>query len=71
MDSEQVVYLGESKNMRARLQSHRRTYKAESLSASWVLMEGTLPLHLKERETDLIGALYKQTGQPPRFQYRG
>ena len=68
---DEVVYLGESNSLSGRLRSHGQKYKAESLSTSWCTMEGALAHHLKERETDLIGAFYKQVGEPPRFQYGG
>ena len=42
-----------------------------SLSASRAIMPGALKYQLEERETDLIGAFYKQGGEPPRFQYGG
>ncbi len=71
MGGDAVVYLGESNGLRGRLRSHGQKYKAESLSASWSTMEGAPAHQLKERETDLIGAFYKQVGEPPRFQYGG
>ena len=70
VDGQNVVYLGESNELSARLQSHHRNYRFEALSASWVVMEGAFPHHLREREADLIGAFYKQVGKPPKFQYR-
>ncbi|HIF95323.1 MAG: hypothetical protein ABGX04_07565 [Myxococcales bacterium] len=71
MTGDEVVYLGESTGLRGRLRSHGQKYRAESLSASWCAMENALAHQLKERETDLIGAFYKQVGEPPRFQYGG
>ena len=71
IDGDEVVYLGESTGLKGRLESHRQRYRAESLLASWCVMENALTHQLKERETDLIGAFYKQVGEPPRFQYRG
>jgi hypothetical protein len=66
-----VVYLGESKSLRDRLSAHRRRFSEWEVSASWVEMRGALPHHLKERETDLIGAYFLACGVPPRFQYAG
>ena len=71
IDGDEVVYLGESNGLKERLKSHRQKYLAEPLSASWCVMESALAHQLKERETDLIGAFYKQIGEPPRFQYGG
>jgi len=71
IDGDEVVYLGESNGLRGRLRSHAQKYKGQSLSVSWCSMEGALAHQLKERETDLIGAFYKQGGGAPRFQYGG
>ncbi len=67
--NERVVYLGESTLLRTRLTAHMRRPNGSELSASWVEMEDALPHHLKERETDLIGAFFKTAGAPPLLQY--
>ena len=70
MSGNQVVYLGESKELWSRLTTHAATYRGHAMTASWVTMPSALPPHLKERETDLIGGFYKQMKVPPRLQYK-
>jgi hypothetical protein len=70
LDGKQVVYLGESKALSGRLVAHRRTFQGHDLSCSWVRIVGALPHHLKERETDLIGAFFCQHERAPKFQYK-
>lgn len=67
----EVVYVGESANLRSRLKAHSRKYRELGLAADIVVMPGALAHHLKEREVDVIGAFYKVTGRPPVLQYRG
>lgn len=66
----EVVYLGQSKQLGSRLASHARRH-GDLLRFSWVRMDGALEHHLRERETDLIGAAYLALGSPPRLQYAG
>jgi hypothetical protein len=66
-----LVYMGESRNLRARLGSHARTAPFAGCMASFVIMDGTYPHHRKERETDLVGAYYMRESRPPRYQYGG
>jgi len=65
----QVVYLGESGSLKNRIIRHAATFRGQEVSASWVEMPGALPHHLKERETDLIGAFYQVRRTPPHYQY--
>ena len=60
--SKRVIYLGETLDLGARLKAHARRFG--NISASFVTMEDALPHHLKERETDLIGAHYHSHGRP-------
>ena len=71
VDGCSVVYVGESIMLRDRLRAHAAWRSAMTLRASYVPMWPVLPHHLKERETDLIGAFYEQVGEPPVLQYRG
>lgn len=64
-----LVYLGESNRLSSRLASHAKDGRFKSCSVSFSLMEGALPWHLKERETDLIGAYFLETNQAPMYQY--
>ena len=69
MEENEIVYFGESKNLNSRLVAHNRIFKDKEISVSWSIMTDALPHNLKERETDLIGAYYKQMNQPPKYQY--
>jgi excinuclease UvrABC nuclease subunit len=64
-----VVYLGESKSLKNRMQAHASRFREQAIEASWVEMPNALPHHLKERETDLIGAFFSARKVPPRLQY--
>ena len=70
LDAMKMVYFGESKLLDRRLKQHARDYRDQGVLVSWVVMADPLPYHLKERETDLIGAFYKKMRIPPRDQYR-
>jgi hypothetical protein len=65
----EVVYLGESKSLKDRLRAHAIRFVGQEMECSWVEMPGALPHHLKERETDLIGAFFSVRETPPRLQY--
>ncbi len=69
MEENEIVYFGESKNLNSRLVAHNRIFKDKEIFVSCSVMPDALPHNLKERETDLIGAYYKQMNQPPKYQY--
>jgi hypothetical protein len=69
LESGRIVYLGESKSIKSRMREHAARFREQEMEASWVEMPDALPHHLKERETDLIGAYFKTKGAPPRLQY--
>lgn len=69
LDGPEAVYAGKATNLRSRVGTHRRSYAEHELSVVCHTMPDALLHHLYERETDLIGALYKHTGEVPRFQY--
>ncbi len=69
-DSTGIVYLGESNQLSSRLASHAKDARFRSCSVSFSLIKSALPWHLKERETDLIGAFFLETNQSPMFQYK-
>lgn len=71
MDASELVYLGESRQLRVRLRSHASRLAGASFRVSYCELPGALPHQLKEREADIIGAYYKQTRTPPRLQYGG
>ena len=70
-NSNSLLYVGESRSLRARLISHVR--------ASWMpyepyfsfstLPNATLAYQRHELESDLLGAYYRQTRRVPVFQY--
>lgn len=65
----QLLYVGESRSLHARLLSHSKALRFLHCEASWHSMPGAPPHQLKERETDLIGSYMLQTHQPPLYQY--
>ena len=69
LNTENIVYIGETKNLHSRLISHAKKYDQFSLKFSCCEMKEAKPYHLKERETDLIGAFYKHERQVPLYQY--
>ena len=64
----EVVYLGQSSNLQARLRAHYRSTK-EWTEAAWVVMPDAPRHHRLERETDLIGAFFLEHRRPPKYQY--
>jgi hypothetical protein len=70
-DNLSLAYLGESKDLNARLSTHRRDNRFNGCTYSVHLMPEALPHQLKERETDLIGGYFLKKNEPPIFQYRG
>ncbi len=70
-NASELVYLGESEDLRSRLMSHRMRFNDSVTGASWCVLKDALSHHLKERETDLIGAYFMCCRRPPRYQYGG
>ena len=69
LNTENVVYMGETKNLNSRLISHAKKYKQLNLKFSYCEMKQAEAYQLKERETDLIGAFYKHERLVPLYQY--
>ena len=69
VEDSQVSYVGESKNLRARLRSHVRTWQSPAI-CSWVVTpHATEAYQRHELENDLIGSFYCQHGHSPRRQF--
>jgi len=69
-DTEEVLYIGETINLRQRLGTHlRREWGCKPAFAYSIQTSSILPHQLKELENDLVGALYQQSGAAPRFQF--
>lgn len=66
---EDIVYFGESKNLKNRIISHSKNINFEKSLVSVHEMFGAYPYQLKEREVDLIGAYYLSTKSSPKYQY--
>jgi hypothetical protein len=72
LDTGEVLYIGETRNLRQRLLEHlRRAWGDPPCFVHSVQVSSVLPHQLKEMENDLIGALYEQSGAAPRFQFGG
>lgn len=67
--SENIVYFGESKNLKNRITNHSKNINFENSLVSVHKMTNAYPHQLKEREADLIGAYYLATGSSPKYQY--
>lgn len=66
----EVVYIGQSKNLRLRIVSHLRRNWGMPIDIWCVKLDGTcLDHHLYEVENDLIAAFYSQTKTVPRWQF--
>lgn len=65
-----LIYLGESKNLKTRIYAHLKTPRLSGCMVSYAIMDGADAHHLKERETDLIGAYFLSQAKPPAFQYQ-
>lgn len=68
-----VVYIGQSKGLRSRLQSHaKRDWGDIEAAYSYVMCPPEiLPHQLKEWENDLIAGYYAEIGRPPVYQFTG
>jgi len=65
-----ILYIGESRNLVARLGSHAQRSWGEAASYSYVTLGREIPRHnLRELENDLIGAYYHTTGRAPALQF--
>jgi len=70
MDSGEVVYIGETRNLRQRLRAHLgRDWQCRPGFVYSVQAPTILPHQLKELENDLIGALYGRPETVARFQF--
>ncbi|RYD02494.1 hypothetical protein N752_24505 [Desulforamulus aquiferis] len=65
----ELLYIGESKNLRSRLNSHRKKDWGQEVMFSYYIMNPeTKEYQLKEIENDLIGGYYALTKIVPKFQ---
>lgn len=67
---EEVVYLGESKQLGARIRAHSGAQRFAGCLASFHCIPEAMDHHLLEREVDLIGAFYAVRRRAPLHQYR-
>ena len=64
-----MLYCGETKDLKKRLNIHKRNSNFFHSKVSFIVMENSLPHQLKEREVDLIGAYFELRKTPPVHQY--
>ena len=64
-----MLYCGETKELKGRLNEHKRNPNFSNSKASFSVMNNCLPHQLKEREVDLIGAYFELRKTPPIHQY--
>lgn len=57
LSSKEVVYIGESVNLRQRLRAHARSARFSGCKYSVLFIPAAPPHQLRERETDLIGSI--------------
>ena len=71
--NEEILYIGQSANIKARLTAHCRKDWGESpvIFKYYSMPDETLPHQLKEWENDLIGAYYYLTKHVPKYQFAG
>ncbi|GAL03381.1 hypothetical protein JCM19237_6275 [Photobacterium aphoticum] len=71
INSNDVIYIGETQNIAKRLQSHSRVnWGGKQVSFSFVDTLNLAESHLRhEIEVDLIGAYFEEQGRVPLFQY--
>lgn len=69
-DGEELLYIGESKNLRDRLTTHAaKDWQHSTVHFSYVEFPGDTPAYQRhEIENDLLGGFYAQTKQIPLFQ---
>ena len=71
MQAAQVVYVGESKDLKARLRTHARNW-ASRADCSWAMTPHASHVYQRhELENDLLGAAYDLTGCAPTVQFGG
>jgi excinuclease UvrABC nuclease subunit len=70
-DDQEVLYIGQSNNMRRRLRAHnRKSTQNLVIDFSFVkLPEIILPHQLNELENDLLGAFFDYAETAPRLQF--
>jgi len=68
-NDDQMLYCGESTNLKTRMTTHKRNEKFHGAKASFTVMKKALVHQLKEREVDLIGAYYELHGTHASYQY--
>jgi hypothetical protein len=68
---DKVLYLGETKDLRNRLATHRRTYKSQSKTdCSFVVLPASVESYQRrELENDLIGGYYSKSRSAPSDQF--
>ena len=71
LQTDQLLYVGETQNLRSRMNAHRRRFRRfpEARYAYTVVDERLLPHQRRELETDLLGSHDTQFQKPPLFQY--
>ena len=69
-EAQEVLYIGETRNLRNRLRVHASVDWGCEAVCSWVaLPDARHPYQRHEMENDLIGSYYGQTRTAPRFQF--
>jgi hypothetical protein len=73
MDQNEIIYIGESENLKNRLSTHaKKSWSGIRVFFSYVeFTSDTLPHQRHEIENDLIGSFYALRGVVPRFQLGG
>ena len=65
----ELLYIGETKNLKNRLKTHKKKFSKEAFSYSKLVVE--MPRYQRlEIENDLIGQYYDTTGKAPAFQFK-
>jgi hypothetical protein len=66
----QVVYVGESKDLKARLRTHARAWDSNA-NCYWVMTPHASHAYQRhELENDLIGSFFRERGTSPELQFR-
>lgn len=69
IQGDQVVYVGESKDLKARLRTHARAWKVPANCSRAVTPQALYAYERHELENDLLGAFYSEDGASPRNQF--
>jgi hypothetical protein len=65
-----VIYIGQTKNLKNRLMTHRTVYHAENVKFSFIILPNEMLTHQRlELENDLIAGYYHQFHEAPRDQF--